>query len=57
MLQSSQIADLLPNIVSPHPKTYELEIISKNASKNMKNPNKRIAALRAAIRLLGLSII
>jgi hypothetical protein len=28
--------DLLQNIFSPHPKIHELEIISKNASKNMK---------------------
>ncbi|GBO53611.1 hypothetical protein APA_1518 [Pseudanabaena sp. lw0831] len=37
MLQSSQIADLLNYIVSPHLKIHELEIISKSASKNMKS--------------------
>ncbi len=54
MLQSSQIADLLHNIVSPYLKIHELEIISKSASKNMtKKNNKRIAELCNAFRLLG----
>ncbi|WP_254923604.1 hypothetical protein [Pseudanabaena sp. SR411] len=35
MLQSSQIADVSHNIVSPHPKTHELEIVSKIVTKNM----------------------
>jgi hypothetical protein len=42
MLQSSQIADVFHNIVSPHPKTHELEIVSKIVIKNMTNKRKAV---------------
>jgi len=35
VLQLSQIAELLHNIVSPHSNFHELEIVSKSVSKNM----------------------
>jgi hypothetical protein len=35
MLQLSQIAELLHNIISPPSNLHELEIVSKSVSKNM----------------------
>ena len=42
MLQLSQIADLLQIIVTPRSKIHELEIVSKNVSKNMTPSKKRM---------------